>query len=194
MSLIRRVARSFFSGDNPEIGEIFTDESGVTWLVMSHGTRVQLGAGGGSEPAIQASAGISSSSIAGGINGLVNLIPGGTFGGEYNLLTGCQGGWVYAASHKFILAYNPVTWTTGTLEISYAELDICNADGSERMAAGLDTPFALASGVGGTIVLDDNAEAPGNGADLVLQGDGSVETTAGGLFIVTFLVQFNPSN
>jgi hypothetical protein len=146
---------------------------------------------GGSQPALVAIGGVGSV-VAGGAIAQIPLLPGAD--ANHNQLNGSQGAWVYSASHLFPLFVQAPVFTIGTLTIDYAELDICNADGTERMAAGLDTPTALASGqLLNPIVLDDDNEATGAGSDLTLLIGGAIQTTAGGWFTVTYNISLTAS-
>lgn len=141
-----------------------------------------------------ASAHISGSPIAGGYQHCVALLRGG--GGQTNISAGTLPPWTYEAGHNFMLEIDAPTFSAGTLSTSYIELDIVSPDGSNAIAVGVETPISLSSGEQvDPVVFDHFAEAPGAGSDLSMHvGNSGVVSAAGGIYVVSFFVQFAVSS
>ena len=154
---------------------------GTTWVVAGSGTSVPL----------QASAHIAGSPIAGGYQ-TVTVLHSDDASNQLNIVCGTLPPWVYAAAHNFQIEIDAPEFSAGTLGISYAELNVSNADGSERMAL-CANPSVLTSGQQVVpLALDGGQAVAGAGTDLVANPN-MITTTAGGCYVVSFFVQFSPS-
>lgn len=81
-------------------------------------------------------------------------------------------------------------FSAGTLVIAYAELDVSNATGTEKLAYGTSTPISMTTGWSNPVRLADfdGGILEQIGTDLTMDSGGHIISTAGGQFAVSCAV------